>query len=439
MALEEASYVEVSASLLLRQGTEKKLRSEATRRQILAEIRSYLDDRGRPDSRPTIHVAGTDGKGSTAIMIEAILRESGARTLLETSPHLHELTERVAIEGRPLEVRHFARSAKVLLDEPRCADWSFFDLLTVLGWIAAEELGCDWQVLEAGIGGRLDTTNVVGHKEVAVITSIDLEHTAILGDTVRQIAAEKAGILSCACEVVLGASLPPDAIDEIMLRAAEVGARVHLVSDECVTRVSSTSLTQQTVELRTPVRSYVLQLPMLGPHQAENAAAAVRVAELALAQRLAESMVVRALRTARNPGRFEVVKGRPLVILDALHTEQAAQRFRETLEGLALPAERALVFAALADKRLSALLDALCALRMPVYVAKVSSDRSADPDELVQGFRERGIPAHATASIELAIEAAKRQVGPDGVVFVVGGVYTVAEARASLRNPGIRL
>jgi dihydrofolate synthase / folylpolyglutamate synthase len=134
---------------------------------------------------------------------QSILRASGARTLLEMSPHLHELTERIAIDGRPLGARHFACSARVLLDDPRCAEWSFFDLVTVLGWLVAAELACDWQVLEVGTGGRLDTTNTVVRKDV------DLEHTAILGDTIRQIAREKAGILTCACDMVVGASVPP--------------------------------------------------------------------------------------------------------------------------------------------------------------------------------------------------------------------------------------
>jgi dihydrofolate synthase/folylpolyglutamate synthase len=319
---EQAAYASVVERLLARQSADKTLRSEATRQRILAQIRSYLEAYGHPDSRPTIHVAGTDSKGSTAIMVESILRANGARTLLETSPHLHELTERVAIDGRPLGVKHFARAARALLDDPRCAEWSFFDLLTVLGWLVASELGCDWQVLEVGIGGRLDTTNTVARKDVAIITSIDLEHTAILGDTISQIAAEKAGILTCACDVVVGWSVPPAAVDEVMQRAAAVGARVHLVGDECATRIGGTSLTEQIVELRTPLRTYVVDLPMLGPHQAENAAAAVRAAELALGDRLTEDMVLSALQAARNPGRFEILAGKPLVILDALHTEQ---------------------------------------------------------------------------------------------------------------------
>ncbi|MEI9938999.1 MAG: Mur ligase family protein [Pseudomonadota bacterium] len=432
MGAAQAVYAEVRALLLARQRADKTLRSEAGRLRILRQISGYLDACGRPDARHTIHVVGTDGKGSTAIMVEAMLRTSGARTLLETSPHLHELTERVVIDGRPLGLQHFERSARRLLDDPRCAEWSFFDLVTVLGWIAASELGCDWQVLEAGIGGRLDTTNTVIRKQVAIITSIDLEHTAILGDTIRQIAAEKAAILRGTCDAVVGASVPAAAIDEVRQRAAKVGARVHLVAEECATRVCATSLTEQIIELQTPLRTYVLYLPMLGAHQAENAAAAVRACELALGDQLTEAMVLRALRSAHNPGRFEVFAGKPLLILDALHTEHAALRFLETVASMPLPSERALVFAALADKRIAALLDVLRDLRMPVFVAPVASDRSADPEAVVQEFHARGTTALATASIELAIEAAKRRVGPEGVVFVVGGVYTVAEARAVL-------
>lgn len=240
------SYAEVVERLFARRSSDQ-VHSEHVRLEILAEITSYLCATGSPDRRHTIHVTGTNGKGSTAILVEAILRRAGARTLLQTSPHLQEVTERIAIDGRPLDSERFARLAGALLDDPRCARWSFFDLVSVLGWLAGSELDCDWQVLEVGIGGRLDTTNVVAAKEVAILTSVDLEHTAILGDTISEIAAEKAAIITSSCDVVVGRSVREDAVERVRAAADRVEARVHLLADECSTKRLATSTVEQLV------------------------------------------------------------------------------------------------------------------------------------------------------------------------------------------------
>jgi len=432
-AASDATYAGVVREFLARQGLDRVARTADARREALADIKRYLSDRDQPDARRTAHIAGTDGKGSTAIMLESILRAAGAHTLLETSPHLEQLTERIRIAGVPIAQEQFSRLARVLLDDPRCANWSFFDLVTVLGWLVAAEQRCDWQVLEVGLGGRLDTTNVVARKDVALITSIDLEHTAILGDTIAKIAAEKAAIITHACDVVTGASLHPDAVERVEFQAASVGARVHSVAKECEIRLLSQSAYEQTFELRTPVRTYSVALPMLGAHQAENAAAAVRAAELTLGERLGEAFVRAGLKTARNPGRFEVFEASPTVVLDAMHTVQAAQRFRQTVERSGTSTRRAIVFAALADKRLPELVYELAALDAPIYVAPVKTDRTAEPEAMAKVFAAHGARTSTATSIESALAAASAVVGPDGVVFVVGGVYTVAEARALLR------
>jgi len=171
---------------------------------------------------------------------------------------------------------------------------------------------------------------------------------------------------------------------------------------------------------------------MLGTHQVDNAAAAVRAAELALGARLSADLVSEALLGALNPGRFEIFPGTPLLVLDAMHTPDAAQRFCESVAKMPLPASRALVFAALSDKRLAELAEHLTALAGTVYVAPVANGRSADPEQVERVFLERGVVVRRAASIGEAIASAKQSVGPLGVVFVVGGVYTVAEARAHL-------
>ncbi len=182
-----AAYAEAARGLLARGGFERTGNAAEAKKWDIAHIEAWLTRRGRPDRRPTVHVAGSKGKGTVATLTEAILRHAGAHTLLLTSPDLHSARERIAIDG--VAVRHdmFAHLAHEVLSDPTTQGWSYFELLTVMGWLAGTEAASDWQVLEVGLGGRLDTTNAVdpASKRVAVITPIDLEHTEILGETSR--------------------------------------------------------------------------------------------------------------------------------------------------------------------------------------------------------------------------------------------------------------
>ena len=372
-------------------------------------------------------------------MVEAILRAAGARTLLLTSPDVHQARERVRIGGEPLDHAAFARLAQTLLADEATEGWSYFELVTVLGWLAGAEAGCDWQVLEVGLGGRLDTTNVIARKDVAMILPIDLEHTAILGDTIPLVAAEKAGILTGPCEAVV-APLRESAIDVVRAKAAEAGATLHEVAAECALRVTSQSLDGQTLDLRTPERTYRrLRLPLIGRHQAENAAAAVRAAELALAaagEELPASAVASGLAGVAWPGRFEVLRRRPLIIADALHTPLAATRFRETVEALALRRPRVLVAGLLGGRDAPALARALLGpdgeAMTAVVVTSPSSQRAADPAEVEAAFRDAGAPVQRAPDVTAAVDLALGLAGEDGTVLVAGSLYTVSEARERL-------
>jgi dihydrofolate synthase/folylpolyglutamate synthase len=429
------AYVEAVRRLLSHGGYERTGDLSEQRRWGRAHVSNLLDQLGRPDARHTVHVAGSKGKGSTAAMGESILRAAGAHTLLMTSPDLHQSRERIAIDGAPLDYARFAALADRLLAEEGTAGWSYFELMTVLGWLAAEDAGCDWQVVEVGLGGRLDTTNTLASKEVAVIMPIDLEHTAILGDTIPAIAKEKAGIIIGRCEVVT-APMRASALEVIQERAAEMGARLHNVPEECALRVTSHSLDGQVLDLRTPLRTYRgLKLPLLGQHQAENAATAVRAAELAFAavgEELPAQAVNHGLETVRWPGRFEVVRRRPLVIVDGLHTPLAARRFREAVKALSLPRPHVYVAGLLAGKDAEAIAAALVDVGDDFIIAPPASPRAADINEIRRRFIDAGANVQQAASIAEAIEVAEELAGQRGSVFVVGSLYTAAEAREHL-------
>ncbi len=431
------AYVHAMRRLLGRGGFERTGDPNEARRFRIDHVNAYLDGIGRPDRRHTVHVAGSKGKGSTAAMVESILRAAGTHTLLLTSPDLHQARERIAIDGAPLGYAAFAAIVERLLDDAAVAAWSYFELLTVAGWLAGAEAGCDWQVLEVGLGGRLDTTNAVAQKHVAVIMPIDLEHTEILGDTYAAIAREKAGIVRGPCAVVV-APMRASALDAVREHVAAVGATLHEVPEECALRPLSQTLEGQTFDLRTPVRTYrALKLPLLGAHQLENAAAAVRAAELAWAAagpaegraELPAAAVVQGLAGVRWPGRFEVVAGRPLGILVGLHTPLAAKRFAEAARELALPRPRVFLVGLLSGKDVDAIAGALGVAGEQVVVVTPASGRAEDPAAVAEAFRAAGADVQRAADVRAGLELARALAGERGCVVVAGSLYTVSEAR----------
>ncbi|MSQ31022.1 MAG: hypothetical protein EXR64_03205 [Dehalococcoidia bacterium] len=436
-----AAYAGVMRRLLARGGYERTGRAAEAKRWDIDHIVAYLEAHGRPDRRNTIHVAGSKGKGSVATIAAAILKEAGAHTLLITSPDLHSARERIAIDGQPVDHATFTRAATRLLDDPATAGWSYFELLTVMGWLVGTEAGCNWQVVEVGLGGRLDTTNAMAcaGKATVAITPIDLEHTEILGDTIPLIAAEKAGIIVGNAPVI-ASPMRASALEVIRARAAAQGAPLHVVADECAMRVTAHSLKGQTLDLRTPLRTYRgLKSPLIGRHQSENIATAVRAAEEAFAFRaspgtaaLPEQAVARGVAGARMPGRCEVVRQRPLTILDGMHTPLAARRFREAVDGIAVPKRRVWVIGMLAGKDAPAILEPLIGEGDDVIVAPPPTQRAADVSDIVRAVRERGAIPQRAASIAAAVDLAIAQAGERGAVIVAGSLYTVAAAREHL-------
>lgn len=429
------AYAAAVRALLAHGGYERTGDTAQARRWDITHVAALLDRLGRPDRRRTVHVAGSKGKGSTATLTEAILRAAGAHTLLLTSPDLHAARERVAIDGAPIAHGAFAAAAEQVLALPETATWSYFEVLTLLGWLAGSAAGCDWQVLEVGLGGRLDTTNAVAGKDVAVITPIDLEHTAILGDTIRAIATEKAGIITGPCEVVT-APMRASALDVVRARAAEQGATVHAVPDECALHVREHDLHGQHFDLRTPLRTYRgLRMSLVGPHQAENAATAVRAAELAWAAtgaELSEDAVHAGLEGVRMPGRFEVVREQPLVIVDGLHTPLAARRFRQTLDAVQPARPHVFVLGLLGGKDTVGVAEALLTPGDAVVVTAPQTPRAADPGEVARICIAAGAEVQRAPTVAAAIEAARALAGERGTVLVTGSLYTVAEAREAL-------
>ena len=413
----------------------------------LGPIRALLARLAIPDDAlAPVHVAGSKGKGSTALLAEALLAAAGRRVGTFTSPHLERWTERFRIEGREVGGERLATTIERLrphvealhAEEPASAP-TFFDALTAAALLLFHEARVDHAVLEVGLGGRLDSTNAV-RPAVACITTIELEHTDRLGATLAAIAGEKAGIAKPGVPLVVG-RLPDEALRVVLERAREAGAPVTRLGHELEARVLEETPDGQRIRLRDGDVEAVAWLPVLGPHQAENAALA-----LACARRAAgldgETLVAaarRGLARAELPGRVEVLSRAPLVVVDAAHTAASARALANALARL--PRRRThLVLSVSAGKDLAAILDACLPLASEATLTRAEPQRSLEPAEIAAAARVAApdLPLHVVPNPHLALRGAAEALGPDDCLCVTGSVYLAGIARGVLRQPGGR-
>jgi len=408
-------------------------------RSDVLPVRALLRRLGEPQTgRLTVHVAGSKGKGSTAAMMASVLRESGRRVGLYTSPHLHSICERFRLDGEPIPREAFARYAAMLpgaldavsreLPERKLVT---FDLLTAMAFLAFAEAYADVQVVETGLGGRVDSTNAMERKEVCVITSLSLEHQAILGDTLAQIAAEKAGIITPGAQVVL-ASQKEDVGGVIRRACRERGATLVEADAVCSFERRCAGIEGQELTLRTPRAEYDLWLPLLGPHQAENAVAAVLAVE-ALRDwgvEVSKEQVRDGLAKVRWPGRLEVLGREPLLLADGAHNEESAARLRETLTGDLGFSEATFVVGVSKDKDTAGIERQLRPMARRLIATSSRHPRALAAEQVATAFSPDGLRASPVASVPAAVDAALAEAGRDGLICVVGSLFVAAEARA---------
>ncbi|HYM16061.1 MAG TPA: Mur ligase family protein [Dehalococcoidia bacterium] len=411
-------------------------------RPDLAPMRALLAQLGDPHlGRPTVHVAGSKGKGSTSVMCEQLLRAARLSTGCYVSPHLHRYTERVRIDGKPADRGAFAAAmtlVRAAMDAvaPRFPGRAFlaFDALTACAFVAFRAAAADVQVVEVGLGGLLDSTNVFDATDVVVLTPISLEHTAVLGGTIAEIAAQKAGIITPAATVVV-APQRESALD--VFRAAAGERRATLVEVAAVCRMTRTSASAdgQAFKLKTPRATYAATLALAGRHQLDNAATAVVACEELAARRgfpLTAQHVRDGLAAVVWPGRLEVLKRRPRVIADGAHNGDSAKRMAAALRD-DFGIERAtFLFGTLAGKDVQAMAAAVAPLADQVVVAAWPHARAADPRPLVDAFRAAGVPATAFDDLPRAYEAAAAVAGERGAVVAFGALAFVATLREYL-------
>jgi dihydrofolate synthase/folylpolyglutamate synthase len=397
----------------------------------LAAIDAVCERLGRPERKVrSVLVAGTNGKGSAAATLAAIAAEAGKKTGLYTSPHLIDVTERIRLGPDDIaagELDDVLGEVFAAADRAPEVPVTYFEAMTAAAFSAFARRNLDLAVLEVGLGGRFDATNVAP-ASVSVVTSISLDHVEELGGTVAAIAAEKAGIFRAGKPALVESPLEP--VREAFRNAARnVGAHLHEMEVE--TRLTGVEPTLESTlfRLATPVRDYALETPLLGAHQARNAATAVRAAEL-LEPDLSAETITRGLASVRWPGRLERFRVRgATVLLDGCHNADGALALRRFLSEVRVAPD--LVFGAMADKDVEAMAAALGPAVTRIRLVPAASARAASPEELARRFADARPDAAPAKSLDAAME--ELLVRPTSeTIIIAGSLYLVGEARAAL-------
>lgn len=416
-------------------------RLEATRRAV-----ELLGDPQRMYG--VIHIAGTNGKTSTARITESLLRAHGLRVGLMTSPHLHRLNERIVIDGEPIADRMLADNwadvepvlqmvdAELLANsEPAL---SFYEALTVLTFACFADAPVDVAVIEVGMGGEWDATNVVV-ADVAVLTPIAMDHAEFLGETIREIARTKAGIIKPASRVV-SAHQSDDAMEEI-LRATELseatlrvlGRDFYLMSVEQAVGGQVLSVSGIAGEYRS------LTLPLFGEHQADNAAVAIAAVESFLGNGetpLGSEVVEDGILLSSSPGRLQVIDHQPTVIIDAAHNPHGAEALCRTLMGSFAFPRLVCVVGILQEKDVIGIIEALDPVVDHFVVTQSQSDRAISVSDLADAVSAIAGPdrVDSRANVESALERAKEISGVDGGVIITGSITLIGEVRGGIEG-----
>jgi len=409
----------------------------------LTNMHTVLGMLGDPHRRlRAIHIAGTKGKGSTCAMMASVLQAAGYRVGLFTQPHLHTFRERIQINGQLISEEEMVALLEALKPAiEQLPDPSTFEIMTAMAFQYFAEQEVDFAVIETGLGGRLDTTNVI-EPLVAVITSISYDHTYILGDTLEEIAGEKAGIIKEGRPVVC-APQGPEALKVIAGTCQESNAPLTLLGEDWLWERTEANLDGQglRVTCHTPDRGglmpqdgvEVFWIPFLGRYQLVNAATAIATVDQLYRQgvNLSLNQVGDGLRATRWPGRLEILARDPLLVMDGAHNVDSIQRMLATLEE-DFPYERLKVVVGFsADKDVQGMLAELTSRVDELILTKSIHPRSADPNELVKKAGHSRAQVSVVKDVPSAMWQALAGAHPGDLICVTGSLFVVAEARAA--------
>ncbi len=406
----------------------------------LRRVDELLASLGNPHRKArSVHIAGTNGKGSVAAMVASALTASGYKTGLYTSPHLHTWRERIRVDEEQVSEAGLARLVEGVKPEIEAVNeraaygqLTTFELLTALAFAYFGQKGVDFQVLEVGMGGKFDATNVIA-PEVCIITPIGFDHMDVLGGTLEEITAEKAGIIKPASTVV--SSPQPEAVARVIREACRLGrAQLFMVGVDVTWQGLGFDLSRQRLRVQGRRDSYELAIPLLGEHQLANAATAVAALEV-LADRgfnISGEGITKGLELVSWPGRFQILSRHPLVVVDGAHNVDAARSLKQSLEQY-FDFERAiLVIGASEDKDIASIVSELAPLFDRVIATRSGHPRAMAPATLAAEFARHGVKAQVEVDVPSALSQAQALARKKDLICVAGSLFVVAEAMEQL-------
>ncbi|MBL7166131.1 MAG: bifunctional folylpolyglutamate synthase/dihydrofolate synthase [Dehalococcoidales bacterium] len=383
----------------------------------------------------TVHIAGSKGKGSVAAMVASALTAAGFRTGLFTSPHLHVINERIRVGSELVSDEELVVLLERIRPEIEAVNkaatygkLTTFEILTALGFCHFEQKQVDFQVIEVGLGGRLDATNVV-EPEVCVITSISLEHTDVLGNTLAEIAGEKAGIIKPGCPVV--SSPQVEEVERVFTTVCQdKGAELVRVGSDVTWHNPRLESDRQLFRVDGRLGSYELSIPLLGKYQLDNAACAVAALELLEEQnpQITAESITKGLASVRWEGRLQVLNRRPLVVVDGAHNADSARKLKQSLEQYFEFDRAILIIGFSADKNVANIITELVPLFNEVIVTRSIHPRAMATAPIAAEFVRQGIAVRETDDISIALPLALEVAGEKDLICVTGSLFVVAGA-----------
>jgi dihydrofolate synthase/folylpolyglutamate synthase len=396
----------------------------------------------------SVHIAGTKGKGSVAAMLASALIASGYTTGLYTSPHLIDLRERIQVNGELITeaelmaiVEELKPEAEAVNEKATYGKLTTFELLTALGFAHFKLKGIDFQVLEVGLGGRLDATNVI-NPEVSIITSISFDHTEVLGNTLTAIATEKAGIIKPG-GVVVTSPQTEEVARVIEATCLSRGANLIRVGGNITWQSLGFDADRQSLQVKGRLNSYRLSIPLLGQHQLENTAVAVAALEVLAEKgfRISEDSIIHGLAQVNWPGRLQILRRHPLLVVDGAHNAYSAKRLKQSLEHYfgvqakvsltdesQYPHRAILIIGVSFDKDLAGIVSELAPIFDRVIVTRSRHPRAMAPAPIVAEFAKHGIEAQIAEDTPAALTLALSLAEAQDLICVTGSLFVVGEA-----------
>jgi dihydrofolate synthase/folylpolyglutamate synthase len=402
----------------------------------LRRVEALLGRLGNPHLKSkAVHIAGSKGKGSVAAMTASVLTKVGYKTGLFISPHLHFYNERIRVNDKLISndeivelVARIKPEVEAVNREATYGKLTTFEVTTALGFSYFAQKKVDFQVIEVGLGGRLDATNVV-HPEVCTITPISYEHTDILGNTLREIATEKAGIIKQ--ESIVVSSPQADEADAAIASACrKQGAKLIRVGRDVTYKSLRFDDTKQSLIVNGRLGNYELTIPLLGQYQLGNAATAVAALEVLIEKgsKIPLKRIIQGMKAVNWEGRLQVLNRHPLVVADGAHNRDSAQKLRQALEQYFKFDNAILIIGMSSDKDLAGIVEELAPAFKKVIVTRSIHPRAMATAPIIDEFKKHGIEAQQTDDISIALPLALSLAGENDMICVTGSLFVVAGA-----------